>query len=49
MSSVDVAIPCYHYRRYLRAPAQSALDQASLGRVLIVDNASAQALARRHR
>lgn len=41
MASVDVAVPCYQYGRYLRECVTSVLDQdMSDLRVLIVDNGS---------
>lgn len=41
MASVDVAIPCYNYGRYLRACVESVLRQdVDNLRVLIIDNAS---------
>lgn len=41
MASVDIAIPCYQYGRYLRECVSSVLRQGIAGiRVLIIDNAS---------
>jgi glycosyltransferase involved in cell wall biosynthesis len=41
MASVDVAVPCYQYGRYLRTCVESVLSQdVEKLRVLIIDNAS---------
>ena len=41
MSSVDIAIPCYQYGRYLRDCVASVLSQDIDDlRILIIDNAS---------
>lgn len=40
MASVDVAIPCYQYGRFLRECVASVLNQDVDVRVLIIDNAS---------
>ena len=41
MATVDVAIPCYQYGRFLRACVGSVLNQGIDDvRILIIDNAS---------
>lgn len=40
MTSIDVAIPCFNYGRFIRASVESVLAQDVDVRVLVIDNAS---------